>query len=124
MAKEKEEQKGVKLDFDIILKRVSGKSMYEQDEITGEPDTDKPFMIRGYLANLLWNAKEKEEADVNNAMLAMKIFRAKTPIILKAEEHVTIKKLVKKASTPGVTFQIEQWLEGKDPFKEDDTDTQ
>jgi hypothetical protein len=108
-----EKVSGIKLDFDVPLRTVTGEPMMEQEE-GREP---KPFVIRRYVANLLWNLREKENAEVNNAILAMKIMKAKEPIVLKDEERVLIKGIVKKQSSPGVLFQIMEWLEGKDPFE-------
>ena len=119
MAKEEKDKKGIKLDFEVTLKDINGKTQYEVDPETRKEDKDKPLKMGSFIANLLWNFREKEEANVNNAILAMKINRSKEPIVLKDEERVTIKGVVRKTvSAPGTIYQIEQWLEGEDPFAE------
>lgn len=114
---DKKEAPEIKFDFDVTIKTLKGEPLKELNE-QGTAFTDEDVTMRSYLANALWNAREKEEANVTNAMLAMKIFNAKGPIVLKVEERTAIKNLIKKKSraSDGVFYQIDCFLEGKDPF--------
>lgn len=118
MAQEqKEKAPEIKFDFDLPIRSLKGEPLKELNE-QGTGYTEEDVTYRSFIANALWNAREKEEADINNAILAMKIMNCKGPITLKVEERTAIKNLIKKKTraSDGVFYQIDCFLEGKDPF--------
>jgi len=113
--KEKDDVKkeGIMIDFGQFLKTFEGNPVYDVDE---NGKNNGPLTVKKFVASLLWGRKD-DRSEINQAVLALKIFHATDPIVLKDEERVLIKNLVKSSASPGVRYQVECILDGKDPFE-------